>query len=158
MPRDVHPFETWSGEHFLAARAGEIDYPDALYFERKPPAGFDEVKQYVGYRDFHAVYHERTRRYYTQPEPYVRLYHTLVIHFVGEENPEFRQKAYDDLRYQPYNHSHWNDRAPTWKYWLRTDALLPYADTATQEYRIKGIGPKGREIMWAVLRDAIDFT
>lgn len=104
---------------------------------------------FVDLRDFlNALDQVNTSREYT-----VNLFHTLVLFFL-EDDPEMYKRAYTQLRYAPSNSSHYNQHAPSHRYFLRAETLIEYASTnIPPELKIPGVGNKGRKLMRYVLFD-----
>lgn len=109
--------------------------------------------RFVNFTDFMLA-----RKQVRTTEEYVtNVFHTLVLFFL-EDQPEKHQEAIARLRYNQSNQSWSNKTSPTFRFYIRTEALLPYApERVSAEYKIPGIGRVGRRLMRAVLFDNEDI-
>ncbi len=144
-------FERLSEKYWGAYLEGQDAHP-ILYLPKRKKAVL-KSGAYLAYRDFDDVFNDRQReRIFVSDEPLVAAYHSLVIYFTRLHHPEFADDVTADIRYQPYNHSRWNEHASTHNYFLEVGMLRPYT-LADPKFKIAGIGTKGRQMIGACIDD-----
>lgn len=112
-----------------------------------------EDGRFVNFTDFMLAQKQvRTSTEYT-----TNVFHTLVLFFY-QDQPAKHAEISGKLRYQQSNQSWSNRYAPTHRFFIGTESLVPYApEKVTPEFKIPGIGRIGRRLMRAVLYDNEDI-
>lgn len=122
--------------------------------------GLEDVKdailadgRFVNFTDFMLA----QKQVRTSSEYVTNVFHTLVLFFM-QDQPDKQEEISRKLRYQQSNQSWSNPYAPTHRFFLCAEALIPYsAEKVEPENKIPGIGRVGRRLMRAVLFDNEDI-
>ncbi|MEK7603060.1 MAG: hypothetical protein AAB459_02335 [Patescibacteria group bacterium] len=139
----IESYEKW--EAYL--KGVQETPPCVVFFERKPPHELVESGLYISFVDFLDVRREMD----VADVPLTGWYHTLVLH-QSRDWPTMHQQANKHLRYNPNNHSCYNENSWTRSYHLYGSALIRYSTELVEpKNKIVGFGEKGRRILRAVL-------
>ena len=147
---DIYDFDRRSRVDFARARRGLRLSPSVLYFMMKEPDAFAQDGQYIDFQDFVNI----QRDFGIEDVPLTTFYHQFLLYFVQRDYPRYLRAVTRQIRNNPYDRPLWNESSHTRRYWLLGSALVPYAaEKVTPEYKIEGIGSRGRAVLRAVLFD-----
>lgn len=137
-----------------------IDLDDLVDDDENWFTGREDIEQvilndgrFVNFTDFMLA----QKQTHTSTEYTTNVFHTLVLFFY-EDQPAKHAELTSRLRYQQSNQSWSNQYAPTHRFFLYGEALMPYAtEKVPAEYKIPGVGRIGRRLIRAVLYDNEDI-
>lgn len=140
--------------------ADVIDLEDLVPDDDYWFTGMDDTKdailadgRFVNFTDFMLA----QKQVRTSTEYVTNVFHTLVLFFL-QDQPDKQAEVSQKLRYQQSNKSWSNNYAPTHRFFLCAEALIPYAaEKVEAEYKVPGVGRIGRRLMRAVLFDNEDI-